>query len=62
MIAEGDLAETILKTAKHIHADVIVMGSHSKRWLEQILLGSITETVLRSTSIPLFIIPTKKRE
>jgi len=53
-------AEVILAAAKRLHTDIIVMGSHSKRWLEQILLGSITEKVLNRTSVPLFIIPTKE--
>jgi len=43
-----------------LHADIIVMGSHSRRWLENIVMGSVTEEVLHHTSIPLFIIPTKK--
>jgi len=60
LVKEGDSAETILKTAKDLHADIIVMGSHSRRWLEEILIGSVTEKVLHHTSIPLFIIPTKK--
>ena len=59
-VEEGDLAESILKTAKGIHADVIVMGSHSRKWLENVVMGSVTEKVLHHTSIPLFIIPTKK--
>lgn len=62
MVEEGTLSETILKAAKHIHADVLVMGSHSKRWLEQLLMGSTTETVLHASTIPLCIIPTKKRK
>ncbi|TFH50172.1 MAG: universal stress protein, partial [Bacteroidia bacterium] len=37
-------------------------GSHSRKWLENIVMGSVSEKVLRSTSIPLFIIPTKKRD
>ena len=60
VVEEGDLAETILKIAKKMHVDVIIMGSHSKKWLENILLGSVTEKVLNLTTIPLFIIPTKK--
>jgi nucleotide-binding universal stress UspA family protein len=60
-VKEGDFAESILKTAKDLHADIIVMGSHSRRWLENIVMGSVTEEVLHHTSIPLFIIPTKKR-
>jgi nucleotide-binding universal stress UspA family protein len=62
IIAEGDFADSILKSAKEIHADIIVMGSHSRKWLENIVMGSVTEKVLRSTSIPLFIIPTRKHK
>ncbi len=61
LVEEGDFAESILKTAKDLHADIIIMGSHSRKWLEEILMGSVTENVLHHTSIPLFIIPTKKR-
>jgi nucleotide-binding universal stress UspA family protein len=60
MVEEGDYAESILKAAKHLHADIIVMGSHSRKWLENIVMGSVTEKVLHHTTIPLFIIPTKK--
>jgi nucleotide-binding universal stress UspA family protein len=61
MVAEGDFADSILNVAGEIHADVIVMGSHSRKWLENIIMGSVTEKVLHHTSIPLFIIPTKKQ-
>ena len=60
MVEEGDFAESIIKAAKHLHADIIVMGSHSRKWLENIVMGSVTEKVLHHTTIPLFIIPTKK--
>ena len=59
---EGDVAETILKTAKKVHADMIVMGSHSHKWLENIVMGSVTGEVLKHTTIPLYIIPTKKHK
>ena len=60
VIKEGDVAETILKTAKELNANILVMGSHSRKWLENVLLGSATEEVLKKTAIPLYIIPTKK--
>ena len=60
IVEEGGYSETILKTAKKLHADIIVMGSHSQKWLENILVGSVTEEVLHHTTIPLFIVPTKK--
>jgi len=61
-VEEGDLASTILKTAKKLEADVIVIGSHSQKWLENIVMGSVTEEVLRQSVIPLFIIPTRKHK
>lgn len=61
VVEEGDFADSILKTAKKLHVDIIVLGSHSQKWLENIVMGSVTEEVVRHTTIPLFIIPTKKR-
>jgi len=60
MVKDGDFAEAILKTAAEVHADIIVMGSHGRKWLEKIIMGSVAEKVLSHSSIPLFIIPTKK--
>lgn len=60
LVKGGDFAETILETAKESHSSIIVIGSHSQKWLENIVMGSVTEKVLRHSSIPLFIVPTKK--
>jgi len=62
LVKEGDFAESILKAAKDLHVDIIIMGSHSRRWLDEILMGSVTEKVLHHTSIPLFIVPTKQHK
>jgi nucleotide-binding universal stress UspA family protein len=62
IVMSGDFSESIVEVANDIKADVIVVGSHSKRWLEKVLLGSVSEGVLHTTSIPLFIIPTKKQD
>ncbi|MFZ0281878.1 MAG: universal stress protein [Bacteroidales bacterium] len=62
MVKEGDFADSILETAKEEHANIIVLGSHSRKWLENILMGSVTEKVLHNTSIPLLIVPTKKND
>ena len=62
MIKEGDFAESILEASKELHADMIIIGSHSRKWLENIIIGSVTEKVLRHSQIPLFIIPTKKHK
>lgn len=61
LVKEGDPAETILETANKLDSNIIVIGSHSQKWLENIVMGSVTEKVLHHSSIPLFIIPTKKQ-
>ena len=61
VVEEGEFADSILKAAKDNHADIIVLGSHSRKWLENIVMGSVTNDVLRQTSIPLFIVPMKKQ-
>jgi nucleotide-binding universal stress UspA family protein len=60
LVKEGSFAECILDTAKDLSVDIIVLGSHSRRWLENIVMGSVTEKVLHHSFIPLLIIPTKK--
>ncbi|HEY5464324.1 MAG TPA: universal stress protein [Hanamia sp.] len=62
MIKDGDSGDAILEAVKELNADIIVMGTHSRRGLEKILMGSVAEKVLRRSTIPLFIIPVKKEE
>lgn len=61
IVEEGDPADVIVETSKRLKVDVIVIGSHSRRWLEQIVMGRVTEKVLRKTEIPVFIVPTGVR-
>jgi nucleotide-binding universal stress UspA family protein len=60
MVEEGDFADAILKAAASRHADMIVLGTHSRRGLDKILLGSVAESVVRHTPIPVFIIPIRE--
>jgi nucleotide-binding universal stress UspA family protein len=58
LVMEGDIVDSILKTAKDSHADIIVMGFQSQKPLENLSKVSVTEKVLRKSTLPLFIIPT----
>lgn len=62
VVRSGDFGETILKTATDLNVDIIVMGTHSRRGLKKILVGSVAENVLHHSLIPLFIIPTRDLE
>ena len=62
IVKQGDFAEAILKTAKEMDVDIIVMGSHNTQWLEEIVMGRVTDDDLQQTEIPILIIPTRKKD
>ncbi|MGK7916636.1 MAG: universal stress protein [Prochloraceae cyanobacterium] len=55
-ILEGRPAKEILLTAKNEQTDIIVMGTHGKSPLKQILLGSVAEEVLRHAPCPVLLV------
>jgi len=54
-VVEGDPVREILAAAQA--ADLIVMGTHGRSGVERLVLGSVTETVLRKASCSLLTIP-----
>jgi nucleotide-binding universal stress UspA family protein len=56
------VAEAGKAMAKEIYAEIIAIGSHGRRSIDEIILGSVTEKVLQKSTIPLYIIPTKKKK
>ena len=51
-LEEGEPAEEILRVASLCGADLIVMGTHGRRGLARLLMGSVAERVLRSAPCP----------
>ena len=49
-------ATTIIETAKSRGCDLIVMGSHGRRGLRKLLLGSQTSEVLADGSVPVLVV------
>ena len=54
----GSVVEEILKTADAIAADLIVMGSHGHGSVYNLLVGSVTEGVLKISKCPILLVPT----
>jgi len=46
----------ILETAASVGADLIVMGSHGRRGLEKMVLGSVAQRVLSHSTLPVFVV------
>ena len=57
LVKDGDVTGLILETANDQNAGFIVMGSHSRKWLEKIIMGSVTQKVLLKTSVPVVQVP-----
>jgi nucleotide-binding universal stress UspA family protein len=48
--------EAIAETATEIDCDLIVMGTHGRRGIKHLLLGSVAENVVRSAHIPVLTV------
>lgn len=49
-------ADAIVETAQNLRADLIVMASHGRRGLRKLLLGSQTNEVLTTSTIPVLVV------
>ncbi len=55
-VEEGTPAETIVRVAHEENADLIVMFTDGRDGLSDMLIGSITERVLRNTDVTLLAV------
>jgi nucleotide-binding universal stress UspA family protein len=60
VVAEGDPAEAIEHTALQRDCDLIVIGTHGRRGVQRVFLGSVAEAVVRSSSLPVLVVPAKR--
>ena len=51
----GHAGEELVATAEEYQADVVAVGSHGRQGLERLLLGSISEHVMRKAHCAVFI-------
>ncbi len=62
LIRLGHPVEEILKAVDEEGCDVIVLGTHSKGFLKQTFLGSVSSSVLFRTRKPVFVVPLPSEE
>lgn len=56
VVTRGDVPEEIVKVAEEKGADLIVMGTHGRKGLEKVLLGSVAERVIKTASCPVMTV------
>jgi len=57
----GRVADRIVREAAKWHADVIVMGTHGRRGIGRLVMGSDAENVLRQSPVPVLLVRGAKR-
>ena len=57
-IAEGVPYIEIVRGAKALHADLLVIGTHGRTGLAHMMLGSVAERVVRTSDVPVLTVRT----
>jgi nucleotide-binding universal stress UspA family protein len=56
-VLDGDPSEALVAAAVREQADLIILGSHGRRGIQRLLLGSVAETVVRAAPLPVLVVP-----
>jgi len=59
-VLRGDPAKVIVRTARKVHADAIVLGTHGKSGMEAFWSGSIAPEVSSRSHVPLLLVPVRE--
>jgi len=55
-LTEGDAATEIIRLAKELRCDLVVMGTHGRSGLRRLLMGSVAEEVVRKAHCPVITV------
>lgn len=55
-VTQGRVADVILDEARKAGCDLIVMGTHGRRGLKRIAIGSDAESVVRESPVPVLLV------
>lgn len=61
VVDAGDAYGAILDCADNEQVDLIVMSSHGRTGLARMLIGSVTDKVLRGAACPVLVVPATKQ-
>jgi nucleotide-binding universal stress UspA family protein len=52
----GDIAGSINEAARQWGGDLLVIGTHGRRGVRRIVLGSVAEAVIRQATMPVLLV------
>ncbi|RDU99350.1 universal stress protein [Trinickia dinghuensis] len=53
----ANIPERILEEARATHCDLVVMGTHGRRGVKRLMLGSVAERFTRMSCCPVLLVP-----
>jgi nucleotide-binding universal stress UspA family protein len=56
LLRQGDARDVIPKAAETASAGLVVVGSHGRRGLSRALLGSVAESIVRASKVPVVVV------
>ena len=56
ILKQADPREAVLAVAEEVSADLIVMGTHGRRGIARALIGSVAESVVRTSPVPVMTV------
>ena len=59
LLVPGPTVQTIVEQAEELDADVIVMGSHGRGKLFDLVVGSVSAGVIRKSPVPVLVVPAR---
>jgi nucleotide-binding universal stress UspA family protein len=62
LLVQGPTAKTILGEAERLGAELIVMGTHGRSAVLDIVVGGVSHAVLRHSELPVLLVPMRKRK
>jgi nucleotide-binding universal stress UspA family protein len=56
-VVQGAIVDTIIEQAQRQEARFIILGTHGRGAVQHLLVGSVSEGVIRRSAVPVVVVP-----
>jgi len=57
LLLQGETSRLLTEQSKHLHASLLIMGTHGKGLAKSVILGSISHDVVKNICCPILLLP-----
>jgi len=57
LLLQGETSKLLIEQTKHLHASLLIMGTHGKGLAKSVILGSISHDIVKKICCPILLIP-----